>query len=116
MEEQAAMTAPMGDFDASELINPKVDKYSTVTVKQNHYSVPDAYVGKTVRVKNGANSIRIFDNHALLAEHTRTWGVHEWQMDLYHYLTTLGYKKGTLENTAISRNIIPSYDGVLLFS
>ena len=34
LEEQAAMTAPMGDFDASELINPKVDKYSTVTVKK----------------------------------------------------------------------------------
>lgn len=77
LEEQAVMTAPMGDFDASEIMNLKVDKYSTVTVKQNHYSVPDAYVGKTVRVKNGANSIRIFDNHALLAEHTRTWGVHE---------------------------------------
>lgn len=99
LEEQAVMTTPMGDFDASEIMNLKVDKYSTVTVKQNHYSVPDAYVGKTVRVKNGANSIRIFDNHALLAEHTRTWGVHEWRIDLYHYLTTLGYKKGALENS-----------------
>ena len=99
LEEQAAMTAPIGDFDASELLNLKVDKYSTITVKQNHYSVPEAYVGKTVRVKSGTNSIRVFDNYELLAEHKRIWGVHEWQMDLYHYLTTLGHKKGALENS-----------------
>lgn len=99
VEEQAAMTAPICEFDTSELFNLKVDKYSTITVKQNHYSVPDAYAGKTARVKSGTHRIRVFVNHDLLVEHKRTWAFHEWQMDLYHYLTTLGYKKGALENS-----------------
>ena len=34
LEEKAVMTTPMGDFDASEIMNLKVDKYSTVTVKK----------------------------------------------------------------------------------
>ncbi|WP_417168766.1 Mu transposase domain-containing protein [Terrihalobacillus insolitus] len=44
-------------FDAARVVNVRVDKYSTVVIDQNHYSVPDHLVDKSLRAKIYSNKI-----------------------------------------------------------
>lgn len=83
-------------FDVCEILENRVDKYSTVTIKQNRYSVPEGHVGDWIRSKIGADKIRLFIDGKLVAEHRRNWGLHQWEMNIYHYLKTFEKKKGAL--------------------
>jgi hypothetical protein len=83
-------------FDAAELVECRVDKYSTVVIKQNHYSVPEGHVGKWIKGKIGAEKVKLFIDGVLVADHQRNWGVHQWEMNIYHYLKTFQKKKGAL--------------------
>lgn len=98
LEERAARTLSVDvvAFDASELYEFRVDKYSTITYRQNHYSVPEGHVGEWVKVKASAEKIIIFSEDACIATHKRCWQSHQWIMDIYHYLRTFEKKKGAL--------------------
>ena len=97
MEKEKKVSRPAcAPFDAAELVECRVDKYSTVVIKQNHYSVPEGHVGKYIKAKVGAETIKLFIDGELVAEHPRNWGIHQWEMNLYHYLKTFQMKKGAL--------------------
>ncbi|MFZ7759962.1 IS21 family transposase [Bacillus thuringiensis] len=83
-------------FDVSDLHEIRVDKYSTITYRQNHYSVPEGHVGEYVKIKASAEQILIFNNGECIAKHKRCWQSHQWIMDIYHYLQTFEKKKGAL--------------------
>ncbi len=94
----------------------KVDKYSTIILFGNRYSVPEFLVGKLLDVRIFAEKIDIYFNNKFLCSHTRSYGLHTWTLDLNHYLTTLSRKPGALKNsTALSfsdekiRNIYTNY-------
>ena len=42
------------------ILNGRVDKYSTIVIDQNRYSVPDYLVGEVVRMKVYSDSIQCF--------------------------------------------------------
>lgn len=98
LEERAARvsSANIVPFDASELYEFRVDKYSTITYRQNHYSVPEGDVGEWVKVKASAEKLFIFSEDTCIATHKRCWQSHQWIMDIYHYLHTFEKKKGAL--------------------
>lgn len=83
-------------FDAAELVECRVDKYSTVVIYQNHYSVPEGHVGKYIKAKVGAKKIKLFIDGELVTVHPRSWGVHQWIMHINHYLQTFQKKKGAI--------------------
>jgi transposase len=64
-------------FDAAELVECRVDKYSTVVIKQNHYSVPEGHVGKWIKGKIGAEKVKLIIDGVLVADHQQNWGVHQ---------------------------------------
>lgn len=97
MKKEKAVSKPaITPFDAAELIECRVDKYSTVVIKQNHYSVPEGHVGKYIKAKVGAHKIKLFIEGELIAEHQRNWGLHQWEMNINHYLKTFQKKKGAI--------------------
>ncbi|WP_027352054.1 IS21 family transposase [Desulfotomaculum nigrificans] len=83
-------------FDSARVVNARVDKYATIVVDQNHYSVPDHLVGELVMVKIYSSRICCFYKDAKIAEHARLTGCHEWRLELSHYLETLKKKPGAL--------------------
>ena len=86
----------------------KVDKQSTVCYKTNHYSVPDRLAGCMLEVKVEAQQLAFFHQGQLVATHSRSYQRHHWQMQLEHYLNTLGYKPGALTNaTAFKQSSRP---------
>lgn len=95
-EKEIAEPTVIYPFDVAELTECRVDKYSTIVIKQNHYSVPEGHVGKYIKVKIGAEKISLFINKKSVVEHKRNWGLHQWEMNIYHYLETFEKKKGAL--------------------
>lgn len=87
-------------FDAARVDYFRVDKYATVVVGQNHYSVPDRLVGEKVMVKIYATRILCFYEEQKVAEHPRLTGSHEWGLQLEHYLDTLQKKPGAVADSA----------------
>lgn len=87
-------------FDAARITYPRVDKYSTVIVDQNRYSVPDHLVGELLKVKIYSTRILCFYQEEKVSVHQRLTGSHEWSIQLEHYLKTLKKKPGALADSA----------------
>lgn len=97
MNKEKEISSPaIAPFDVADLIECRVDKYSTVTINQNRYSVPEGHVGMYIKAKVGAEKIKLFIDGKLAAEHPRNWGLHQWIMDINHFLKTFSKKKGAL--------------------
>lgn len=97
MQNEKSVSRPaIVPFDCAELVECRVNKYSTVVIRQNHYSVPEGHVGKYIKAKVGATELKLFIDEELVAVHRRDWGIHNWVMDINHYLKTFQKKKGAL--------------------
>lgn len=99
-QERTALLPAMPCFDAARVLYGRVDKYATVTVDQNRYSVPDHLVGESIMIKVYSSRVRCFHQESLLTDHDRLTGSHQWQLDLNHYLKTLKKKPGALAGSA----------------
>ena len=95
-QEHQSLLPPMPVFDAARIEHPRVDKYSTIIIDQNRYSVSDSLVGEQVMAKVYSNRVVCFYNTAKKAEHKRLTGCHEWRLELTHYLETLKKQPGAL--------------------
>lgn len=86
----------MPRFECCIRTESSVDKYSTITVAGNHYSVPDTLVGKRVQVRLYTSKLVIYHEDRVVAMHSRCFQPHDWTIDIYHYLRTLKRKPGAL--------------------
>ena len=100
LEEREYLKALKPDYVISKKIECRVDKYSTITIEQNRYSVPEYLVGKFVEARISVDRIKVSYKDDLVAKHDRKYGTHEWTMDIYHYLKTIKKKPGSLKNSA----------------
>lgn len=100
--EKQCLLPAMPRFESCMKSTSKVDKYSTIIVSKNHYSVPDIYVGKTVDVRLYTDKVVIYHDGTIIAQHERDFGTMQWRIDIYHYLRTLKKKPGALhQSTAL---------------
>ena len=99
-------------FDAARYVNARVDKYSTVVIDQNHYSVPDYLVGEQVKVKVYTNRIQCFHEEKKVAEHSHLSGCHEWSLQIEHYLETLKKKPGALAGSTALQQADPKLKNI----
>ena len=89
-----------GDFGCFDLLQSSVDKQSTISVRNCHYSVPDCLVGQDVMVQLYSEKIRIYDlSHRKVAEHERSYVSGSWTFDINHYIGTLMKKPGALKGS-----------------
>jgi len=98
-QEQKFLLPHMPKFESCLVTENKVDKYSTIVISQNHYSVPDTYVNKLVTVKTYTDKIIIYHDNTLIAVHNRSYINHDWKIELKHYLRTLYKKPGALHKS-----------------
>ena len=115
-EEQACLLPAMPKFDSCVKTENSVDKYSTVAVAGNHYSVPDTLVGKRVQVRLYTAKLLVYYNGAIVATHERSFLPHDWKINIYHYLRTLKRKPGALpgstallQSDAVVKHIYETY-------
>ena len=76
-----------------------MDKYSTISVDQNRYSVPDTLVGQNINVIIYPEQIECFKDNKKVATHSRKYGNHEWSLCISHYTKTLKRKPRALSQS-----------------
>jgi len=64
----------------------RADKYATVIVDKNRYSVPSRYAGFRVKALHYADRVEIFIGARRVATHERSYGNNKWILNPDHYL------------------------------
>lgn len=87
-------------YDTARIREARVDRYSTISVDTNHYSIPDHLVGEFVLVKVYPDKILCYHQEEKIASHQRCPGHAHWQLNINHYLKTLKFKPGALKRSS----------------
>jgi transposase len=73
IERERLRALPNRPFDTDLVIPLIVSKEARVRLDTNSYSVPPAYVGKTVHLRADDRSVRVLCDGVVVAEHARSW-------------------------------------------
>jgi len=98
-EEKKYLLDKKPKYECGEKKEARVDKYSTILVNTNHYSVPEEYNGKMVDVIVYTGKLYAYYDGVKIAEYNRSTGTGKWQLTLEHYLKTLSRKPGALNGS-----------------
>jgi transposase len=90
-----------------------VDKYLTIRIKRNRYSVPAGYRNKSVSIELGLDDVRIIYGNKLIAHHKREFRADRWVVNPWHYLEALQRKPGAFQSSRILTEIEQSWDPVV---
>jgi transposase len=85
-EKKLLLALPSDRFSNILTLTSKPDKYCTVTVDRNRYSVPTDYFGCHMNVELSVDAVDIFYNKKLAASHQRVYGANKWCLEPLHYL------------------------------
>lgn len=99
LDEKPFLLPRMPKYHSSRITEARVDKYSTISVDQNKYSVPDHLVGQFVTVIIYTEQIECFYDNKKVATHPKKYGNHEWSLCISHYTKTLSRKPGALSQS-----------------
>ncbi len=93
-EEEKAYLLALADVDFSnvKVSEGRVDKYATVIVDKNRYSVPGSYAGFKVKVQLHVDRVELFTGGKRIATHERLYGNNKWNLDPDHYLDLLQHR------------------------
>ena len=81
----------------------RIDSCQLASIDHHEYSVPEKYVGASVRVLLGVFQIKIFKDDEMIARHNRQYG-YEDSLILDHYLDQLQYKAGAIRDSKVIQN------------
>lgn len=95
-ERPCLLPCPPAAFECGQWKALRVDKYSTINLGNNNYSVPDGLVGKIVDVKAYPAQLVVYYQKEEACRHERRYSQHGWYIKLEHYLPTLKRKPGAL--------------------
>lgn len=104
LEKAGALPLPAHRFDACVGRAGVVDKYQTVQLETNHYSVPRGVAFCTVAIKAYVDRVEVVRGDRLLASHARSYGRNESILDPLHYLAALSRKPACLDHSGVFRN------------
>jgi hypothetical protein len=85
-EKKHLLSLPKDVFSNVQTYDGRADKYATVIVDKNRYSVPTRYAGFKVKVLLGVAQVEIFYGGKNLATHDRLYGNNKWSLNPDHYL------------------------------
>lgn len=112
-EKEHLIPLPAVPFSNLRLLEAKVDKYSTVMVDKNHYSVPTSHVRLKIRVQLSIDRVDIFYEGTKIAGHERLFGNNKWQLDPQHYLELIRRKPGAFHSARVIRQWRPAWPSCL---
>ena len=80
------------EFSNIQTAHGKSDKYSTVILDKNRYSVPTEYAYLKIRAVLKVNRVALYYGNKKIAEHPRLYNVNQWCLDPFHYLELIGQR------------------------
>ena len=85
-EKEHLLCLPETVFSNVQTHDGRVDKYATVIIDKNRYSVPTCYVGFKVGALLYVDRVEIYSGTKKLATHERLYGNNKWLLNPDHYL------------------------------
>ncbi len=87
-EKERLLTLPEAVFSNIQTSGSRADKYATVIVDKNRYSVPSGYAGFRVKVLLHADRVEIFTGTKKLTSHERLYGNNKWSLNVFSFMKT----------------------------
>jgi hypothetical protein len=87
---------PTEVFETGLSLEPLVDRYARITVRQCTYSVPARFIGRRLRTLLRAEEVVVFDRREVVARHERSTVKGSTTLVLDHYLEILLRKPGAM--------------------
>lgn len=97
-EKNHLLSLPNTAFSNIELLDTKVDKYSTARIENNRYSVPMQYCGLRVNALLYVDRIEIFRERKRIVSHKRLYGSNKWILEPDHYLELIQQRPASFES------------------
>lgn len=107
------LSLPGIPFGNTETTGAKVDKYSTVVVDKNRYSVPSFYAYFKVNVVLHVDCVEIFYGSKKIASHGRLYGNNKWSLLPEHYLELIAQRPQAFESARVIRQWRPNWPSCL---
>lgn len=85
-EKEHLLSLPSAPYSNIQIQDGKADKYATVLVDRNRYSLPSRYAGYPVKVQLRVDRVDIYFSEKKVASHDRFFGKGKWQLLPDHYL------------------------------
>jgi len=85
-EKAQLLSLPEAVFSNVKTSAGRADKYATVIVDKNRYSVPSRYAGFRLKALHYADRVEIFIGAKRVATHERSYGNNKWILSPDHYL------------------------------
>ncbi len=83
--------------------NARVDKYATVTVDKNRYSVPWKYAGRRLKTLVHVDRVEVFADGKRLAVHQRMFANNKWSLAPEHYLDLIQQRPMAFSSARVIR-------------
>ena len=103
------LSLPDFEFSNLETTASKGDKYATVVVHKNRYSVPSSYAYFKVSVVLYIDRIDIFYSSKKIASHHRLYGNNKWSLLPDHYLELISQRPQAFESARVIRQSRPNW-------
>jgi hypothetical protein len=85
-EKAHLLALPEVVFSNIQIQSSKADKYATVMVDKNRYSIPTSCAGFAIKSVIYVDRVELFAGGKKLATHPRVFGNNKWQLNPDHYL------------------------------
>jgi hypothetical protein len=103
------LTLPDIAFSNIETAGAKVDKYATVVVDKNRYSVPSLYAYFKANVVLHVDRVEVFYGNKKIATHDRLYGNNKWSLLPEHYLELIAQRPQAFESARVIRQWRPNW-------
>ena len=97
-EKSRLLPLPKRPYENYKPLRVKVDRYQTVRVDRNRYSVPRAYVGRWVWAHVSCWQVEVFAEDRKIGEHERVFSNCKWKIGPLHYLDLISQRPGSFES------------------
>jgi transposase len=81
----------------------RVDKYATVMIDKNHYSVPWKYTGRRLKILLHVDRVEIFADGKRLTVHERLFANNQWSLAPEHYLDLIQQRPMSFSSARVIR-------------
>jgi len=85
-EKSSLLPLPTVAYSNDRTHDARADKYGTVIVDKNRYSIPWRQVGPKLKIQLTVDQVKIYAGTRLIATHERVFGNNKWRLNPEHYL------------------------------
>jgi len=102
-EKRHLLALPQVVYNNIQLYEVRVDKYATVMIDKNRYSVPWKYAGRRLKVVAHVDRLEMYSESKRLAVHVRLFANNKWNLAPEHYLELIQQRPASFTSARVIR-------------